>query len=371
VSCSIRTVLASLTRGAVLFASALLMSAEDPASRSLQPVPAYTVVDLGTLGGTGIYEYSFSTGINNLGQVIGNSRISTGQHRAFRTGPNLGINPSTDNLGTLGGNDSFAFGINEHGQVVGWSNVLTGWVHAFYWDGALVDLGTLGGPMSAATAINERGQVVGWAHPPVGNIRPFRTAGHGSLINPLADDLGTTTATNECYAYAINDAGWVAGYGYDSVLGRFRAFRIAPNGTLSDADDLGTFGGLAKALGIDAAGRVVGFSYKLGPGGVFYEAFRTAAGPKSFIEPTSDLGLTGDSSDSIHTSPSGRYVVGNSSSHSYYLYTSGVVYPLRTLIPASSGFRLFYVSGVNDKGQISGAAATQNGSVHAIRMDPN
>ncbi len=62
----------------------------------------YTATDLGTLGGS----ETFGVGINNSGQVVGQSQQDTtdpSTFRAFRTAPNSRINAATDNLGTLGG----------------------------------------------------------------------------------------------------------------------------------------------------------------------------------------------------------------------------------------------------------------------------
>jgi probable HAF family extracellular repeat protein len=64
-------------------------------------------------------------------------------------------------LGTLGGATSGAAGINNLGQVVGNSTTAAGYTHAFlYTNGhGMTDLGTLGGTYSIATGVNNAGQV--------------------------------------------------------------------------------------------------------------------------------------------------------------------------------------------------------------------
>ena len=65
-------------------------------------------------------------------------------------------------LGTLGGRDSSATAMNDLGEVAGNSSVSSGVSHAFLWDGATMrDLGTLGGATSQAWDMNEAGYVVG------------------------------------------------------------------------------------------------------------------------------------------------------------------------------------------------------------------
>ena len=70
--------------------------------------------------------------------------------------------PTPIDLGTLGGSFSFPSGLNNRGQVVGTSttvgdNLSTG--HAFLWTETtgMVDLGTLGGATSVAADVNNRG----------------------------------------------------------------------------------------------------------------------------------------------------------------------------------------------------------------------
>ncbi|OGO41486.1 MAG: hypothetical protein A2W36_06810, partial [Chloroflexi bacterium RBG_16_58_14] len=71
----------------------------------------YSVIDLGTLGGT----WTRAGDINDFGQIVGRSETAIGDTRAF-----LWENGVMTDLGTLGGNTSGAGGINNLGQIVGW-----------------------------------------------------------------------------------------------------------------------------------------------------------------------------------------------------------------------------------------------------------
>jgi probable HAF family extracellular repeat protein len=82
------------------------------------------MTDLGTLGGN----YSQAGGINNNGQIVGESENATGYYHAF-----LWQNGIMTDLETLGGNYSGAFGINNNGQMVGASTNATEEIHAALW----------------------------------------------------------------------------------------------------------------------------------------------------------------------------------------------------------------------------------------------
>jgi probable HAF family extracellular repeat protein len=82
-----------------------------------------TITDLGNLGSV-----SRARGINDRGQIVGNSSLATGATHAF-----LWENGVITDLGTLGGANSQALGINDRGQIVGSSLTATGETHATLW----------------------------------------------------------------------------------------------------------------------------------------------------------------------------------------------------------------------------------------------
>ena len=131
-----------------------------------------TMKNLGTLLGD-----SQANGISDAGHIVGESTINSfGETRAF-----LFADGRMQNLGTLGGSSSWAYGVNDFGQVVGESKVASK-IHAFlYLDGSMLDLNDLIDPSSKwrlnrATAINNAGQIVGTGINPSGEK-------HGFLLN--------------------------------------------------------------------------------------------------------------------------------------------------------------------------------------------
>ena len=142
---------------------------DDLGSLSLAPYHrsiAFAINDFGQVVGGSIGFYD----ITDLGQVF--VSFDDGDDpalpsHAFRTAPNRPINSVTDDLGTLGGNLSVAMGIDNFGQIVGFSNLSTGDViyHAFLHSGRVMhDLNHLipagsGWELSSAMGINSKGQI--------------------------------------------------------------------------------------------------------------------------------------------------------------------------------------------------------------------
>ena len=141
--------------------------------------------------------------INKFGDLSGAYSPTAGRTHAYllRRGVVL------EDAGTLGGAFSSPQGLNDRGAVVG-SSSLAGEieVHAFkYQDGTITDLGTLGGgTRSQANSVNNHGVVVGWSWDAARN--PFAFVHDGAQMRALLPDLpAPQTAT------AINDRGQVVG----------------------------------------------------------------------------------------------------------------------------------------------------------------
>jgi probable HAF family extracellular repeat protein len=163
------------------------------------------LIDLGSLGGT----LGFPNGLNNLGQVVGQSNLAG--DAIFH--PFLWENGKIRDLGTLGGDTGYAVMINEAGEIVGTADVSGNQIHhgVDWTNGAITDIGTLpGDPCSRGLAINSSGLVVG-------DSSDCNTPLHAVLWeNGSLVDLNTFLPSNSSLqqltmASSINDRGEIVG----------------------------------------------------------------------------------------------------------------------------------------------------------------
>ncbi|MBN3895157.1 MAG: DUF3466 family protein [Nostoc sp. NOS(2021)] len=247
------------------------------------------------------------TGINNLGQVVGNSvgNNSTGNN------PFLYSNGITQPLPIQ---NAIPYAINDRTQVVGGASKLGPFLYS---DGIATSIGTLG---TVAYGLNNLGQVVG-----VLNSNTAFVYKNGQTTN-----LGTLPGDNYSSASDINNSGQVVGTSGLTGVDDGRAFLYTSSTGLQDLGRLRPTDLFSLANGINNLGQVVGFS---GTNNNFYAA--DGNGLQAF------------------------------------LYSDNTLYDLNDLIaPGSeSGFTLTVASAINNNGQIVGRGAV-NGELHAFLLTP-
>ena len=139
------------------------------------------ISDLGALPGGGA---SLAYALNASGQAVGSAETGNEYHATRDTELADGTRPSAVNtlqdLGTLGADPAAAFGINDQGQIVGGSSLSTIVHHAFLWEnGRMSDLNSLMPPHSgwtliSATGINHAAQIACLARQKTGPLHAVR-----------------------------------------------------------------------------------------------------------------------------------------------------------------------------------------------------
>ena len=316
---------------------------------------AYTMTDLGTLGGTN----TNGAGINNAGQIVGNSQDATGAYFGF-----VYSNGQMSSLGNFGTFTAGARNINNLGQVAG--KLSNG--HLFIWsNGQYTDLGIpLGGTVVKGYGFNDSGQITGQVTLTSGQI-------HGFLLSPsnggTSIDIGTMGghSTDFSYGSSVNAFGQIEG---DSINanGLDHAF-IWTNGTFVD---LGTFGGPASSgIAINNLGHATGTaqtpastSSDLVSHVFFYDGMTMH-----------DLGtLGGDYANAggmnnLDQIVGYSYMSDNVTTHAFFA-ANGVMTDLNTLIPSGSGWTLTNATGINDQGDIVANGVNSSGVENTFLLTP-
>ena len=315
----------------------------------------YTVTGLGTLNG---YASSDATAINAKGQVVGEAISADGTSWV----PFLYSKGKMTNLGTTSeGGVGTAYAINNHGVAAG-EDYSTGnsWYHAsMYTSGHVLDLYP-NSQFEGAYGINDNLQVVGYCQ--AGNNGTYGySLYHPCLYDVNAGeftDLGLLPGYESGSASAINNNGQIVGT-CNNEMGTWSEAFIYSNGQMTDLGKLpGTWSSAATAL--NANGQIVGTCYS--------EGFFYSNGVMT------DLGnLPGYrfcTPEAINDSGQVVGCIQSDSVASAFIYSSGTMVNLNTLISPSSQWSLISATGINDAGQIVGYGTDPAGAEEAFLLTP-
>jgi probable HAF family extracellular repeat protein len=367
---------------AIALFAALAVRVRLAAQEHSQDLPRYTVIDLGTLGGT----YSLAGGLSNSGWVEGFSYLSDETNKR----PFLWRNGVMADLGTLGGPNADAGyrpsdrgnvgGASETGAVDPYAENFCGYgtdlicLPIIWWNEIkkMTPLPTLGGNNGWAAGINDQNEVAGVAE----NTKKEPTCAGTSQVfqfKPVIwaggqiHELRTFPGDPVGMAWGINQAGHATGYSGNCTT-VFHALLWQGD----RVTDLGNLGGTMNNEGVDIndQGQVAGYSDLAGD--QTGHAFLWQKGVMT------DLGtLPGDYGSSGDGINNEGQVVGGSwneaqTIESAYIWQHGVMTDLNTLIPPDSPLYLVEATGtINDQGWIAGVATQiSTGYTHAFLLIP-
>ena len=338
---------------------------------------AFTVIDLGTLGGN----RSEAHGLNDRGQVVGRSLDAAGRDQAFIW--QNGVISNLLNRPEYPSNS--AWDVSETGAVSGETQLTNGAVRAFYLSATGL---VVRDPFPDATfcygrGLNDHGAAVGeadlsrflnntptlWDAGQMQSLGTFLSCfGEGCWYGEIDGDSGV--------AFDINNAGQVVGFAHnyfhspwDTLWDPFLWQDTNLNGQRDDEEmiNLGTLGGYAGyAYGVNELGEVVGVSLT-GPQWGTEHAFLVTPsnGVWNAVSPTSrenpllqDLGTLGGNASSAYAINDAGSIVGWADTtggvRHAFLRAEGAMMDLNDLVCTNSGWTLVEARDINNAGQIAG-----------------
>jgi probable HAF family extracellular repeat protein len=303
---------------------------------------------------------SQSLGLNNNGRVVGYFFSAPLQYKALNWKSGTAMQ-----LGGLGGFDqTFANRVNLLGRVAGVGYKMNGGAitesHALKWTGGVMsDLGTLGGHHAAALAINDNDQIVGGSTLAGDLITRAFIYSNGAMTA-----ITTLPGAVESYAYDISNTGYVVGTAVTATPAKPFIWRNGVSFALPVP--AGVRAGAANA--VNDSGIVAG-SYEINQ---FAGSFAAVIWVNGQLLHLGYLGgaLSYSVASDINSTAQVVGTTNSSAGFTGFLWKSGVMYDLRTLIaPAYGPLEITSAGAINDSGQIA-AVATINGRQTAVLLTP-
>jgi len=232
----------------------------ESALKAGKPSSGTTITDLGLASGQ---EDSWAQDIDDQGRIAGWRGPWSGPNRAFLwtpTTPRGSVGTAMD-LGDLGGGAAEAWGMNQSGQVVGSSVTSAGATHAFLWEG-----GSMHELPASGTAVRDvpndlndgPTRIVVGGEETVGVGLLWTVSGSGSSFQASSPVVLPGFSGTGSFAFAVNDAGVVVGYGYAAGRNQPAKWTLGAAGWAITALPLplNALGGLA--WDVNAVGTIVG-----------------------------------------------------------------------------------------------------------------
>jgi probable HAF family extracellular repeat protein len=230
------------------------------ARRAGKPTSAVTITDLGLASGQAD---NVAEDIDDQGRIAGWRGPWSGPNRAFLWTPTTarGTVGTVLDLGDLGGGAAEARGMNQSGQIVGSSTTASGAVHAFLWEGGSIhELPSSGTAVrDVANGVNDAAtRLVVGGEETVGLALLWSVAGSGSSFQASGPVALPGLSGPGGFAFAVNNAGVVVGYGYGAGTNQPAKWTATGAGWTITALPLppAAIGGVARD--VNTAGTIVG-----------------------------------------------------------------------------------------------------------------